>query len=103
MGGPARDGKWVFRKQRREVAVKVDGPLTIAASEVAISAGLDGLDIVVASYPSLKRRLEKGELVRVLPDWEQDAIAAHAIYPNGQAKPAAGAFTEFLVRELVDF
>jgi DNA-binding transcriptional LysR family regulator len=98
VAGPAAKSGLTLRRGDREVSVPLNGPFAITAGEVAINAGAAGLGIIAASYPSIAREIELGELVPLLPDWDAGMIEAHAVFPSGRApKPAARSFVDFLV------
>ncbi len=60
-----------------------------------------GLGIVAASYPSVAREIERGKMIRLLPDWDMGELEAHAVFRSGQSpKPSARAFVEFLIAHL---
>ncbi len=103
IAGPVAGKCWTLSGPDGEVTITPHGRLSIAAAEAGVSAGLAGLGIVTASYTSLKRDLETGALVRLLPDWSLGMLDCYAVFPGGQAaKPSAKAFAEFLQRDLRD-
>jgi DNA-binding transcriptional LysR family regulator len=98
VAGPAVKTGLTLRREAREVSVPLNGRFAVTAAEVAINAGVAGLGIIAASYPSIAREIEVGDLIRLLPDWEAGTLDAHAVFPSGQApKPSARSFMEFLV------
>jgi len=101
VAGPAAGSGLTLRKKDREVLVPVNGTIAITGAEVAINAGVAGLGIIAASYPSVAREIERGELIRLLPDWEIGDLEAHALFPSGQSpKPSARAFVDFLIERI---
>jgi DNA-binding transcriptional LysR family regulator len=101
LAGPVAASEWTFRKGDQQLAIKPKGALSITGSEVGMNACIEGLGIILASYPSLRDYLARGELTRLLPDWDMGEIESHALFPSGQAaKPAARIFVEFLQQEL---
>jgi DNA-binding transcriptional LysR family regulator len=98
VAGPASRRGLVFRQGQRDVPVPISGQIAISGAEVAINAGVAGLGIIAASYPSISREIQRGELIRLLPDWDLGDVEAHAIFPSGQEpKPSARAFVNFLI------
>jgi DNA-binding transcriptional LysR family regulator len=90
-----------FRQNARVTSVRVDSPLSITANEVAMASAIAGLGIAVSSESSARTELETGKLVRVLPDWDLGSMELNALFVSGKTiKPAARAFTDFLLREL---
>ena len=103
MAGPASATTWSFRRGEDVIAFKPEGQLSISSSEVGVNAGLAGLGIIAASYPSLRDHISEGELLRILGNWDIGNIECHALFPSGQAaKPAARVFAEYLRQQLRD-
>jgi DNA-binding transcriptional LysR family regulator len=101
VAGPAAKTGLTLRRQDRAVSVPLNGRFAVTAAEVAINAGVAGLGIIAASYPSIAREIESGDLVRLLPEWEAGMLEAHAVFPGGQApKPSARSFVDFLIERL---
>lgn len=101
VAGPLADDMLVLKKDGREVSIRVSGNLTINGTDAGISAGLSGLGLVVASLPALKTDIDRGALVKILPEWNMGELEAHALFPGGQApKPAARAFVDFLIETM---
>lgn len=99
VAGPAAGHSVVLKSGGEEFPLQLNGRLTIQGNQAAVSAGTEGLGLVVATMPTLMREIEAGTLVRVLRDWDMGELAAHALFPSGQdPKPAARAFVEFLIR-----
>jgi DNA-binding transcriptional LysR family regulator len=75
--------------------------LTIRASLGAIAAAVEGLGIVMTPLGACRRELERGELVRLLPEWDAGTVELNAVYASGRAaKPSARAFVDFLIAAL---
>lgn len=101
--GPAPIGPnaWTFSKEGRRVSARIEGRLTIAASEGAIAAAVAGLGITVTSLWACRAEIERGELVRIMKDWEMAAVELHALFPSGRAASlAARAFINYLGPQL---
>jgi DNA-binding transcriptional LysR family regulator len=90
-----------FRKDGRVASVRVEGQLAVTINEGAIAAAKAGLGIVASSLSSAKAELESGALVRILSDWDFGSMELNALFVSGKTtKPAARAFTDFLIGEL---
>ncbi len=102
ISGVAGNGAGVsFRKEGQVSSVKVDGQLTVSANEGCVAAAVAGIGIVVTTSGSCANELQNGSLVRLLDRWDLGSVELNAVYAMGrQAKPAARAFTEFLIAEL---
>src|SRR6266851_8268 len=89
--GPASlRGNWSFRKGDTATSFQVEGKLTISASLGAIAAAVEGLGIVMTPLGACRRELERGELVRLLPEWDAGTVELNAVYASGRAaKPSA--------------
>jgi DNA-binding transcriptional LysR family regulator len=97
--GPAGlGGHWSFRKDDTATSFQVEGKLTIRASLGAIAAAVEGLGIVMTPLGTCRRELERGELVRLLPEWDAGTVELNAVYASGRAaKPSARAFVDDLI------
>src|ERR1700739_4215849 len=100
--GPASlGGHWSFRKGDTATSFQVDGRLIIRASLGAIAAAVEGLGIVMTPLCACRRELERGELVRLLPEWDAGRVGLNAIYRTGRAaKPSARALVDYLIAAL---
>ena len=74
-------GRWTLQGPRGPETVKVGGPLSASNGEVVHGWALDGHGIILRSVWDVGPALERGELVRVLPGYEQPADV-WAIYPS---------------------
>ncbi|MBZ9985289.1 MULTISPECIES: LysR family transcriptional regulator [unclassified Mesorhizobium] len=90
-----------FRKGGRITSVRVDSALSITTNEVATASAVAGLGVAASSENSARAELDAGKLVRVLPDWDFGSMELNALFVSAKTiKPAARAFTDFLLREL---
>lgn len=81
-------GVWRLRSGSEDETVKVTGPLSSNNGEIVLRWAVDGRGIVLRSLWDAGPHIERGELVRVLPDYRQDANV-WAVYPprlTGSAK-----------------
>lgn len=81
-------GVWKLRNGSAEETVKVTGPLSSNNGEIVLQWAVDGAGIVLRSMWDAAPYLNSGELVRVLPEYRQDANV-WAVYPprlTGSAK-----------------
>jgi len=101
LGPGSLGGQWSFRKSGTTTSFQVEGRLTAWASEGAIAAAVEGLGILMVPYGSCRRELERGELIRVLPDWDAGTVELNAVFASGRAaKPSARAFVDYLIAAL---
>lgn len=87
-----------FSKDGRVASVRAKSQLMITINEGAIACAKAGLGVVAASLNTVRAELESGAMARVLPDWDFGSMEVNALFVSGKAiKPAARAFTDFLV------
>src|SRR3984957_14300984 len=100
--GPASlGGHWSFRKGDTATSFQVEGKLTIRASLGAVAAAVEGLGIVMTPLGACRWELARGELVRLLPEWDAGTVELNAVYASGRAaKPSARAFVDYLIAAL---
>lgn len=100
--GPAHlSPTFSFSKDGRFASVRVKSQLTVTINEGAIAAAKAGLGVVGTALNSARDELESGALVRVLSDWDFGSMEVNALFVSGKTiKPAARAFTDFLIEEL---
>jgi len=80
---------------RREVRVTAHAsvPDPVVSRQLAIA----GVGITLLSQPLARADVERGHLVRVLPDWEPDPVELHAVYPSPlHSSPKVRVFLQFL-------
>jgi DNA-binding transcriptional LysR family regulator len=95
--GPQGVGDWTFRKGGTAASVRLDGRLRITVLQGAYVAAVAGMGIVLTTLPAIRRELESGALVRVLPDWDMGSVDVHAVFTNGRAaKPSARAIVDYV-------
>src|SRR5882672_6622129 len=93
--GSARRVPSGIRERRARSAVTGMGRLG------AIAAAVEGLGIVMTPLGACRRELERGELVRLLPEWDAGTVVLNAVYASGRAaKPSARAFVDYLIPAL---
>jgi DNA-binding transcriptional LysR family regulator len=101
LGPGSIGGHWTFRKDGRATSIQVEAKLTVRTSEGAIAAAGAGLGIVMAPFGACRREVRRGELIRVLPEWDAGAVELNAVFAGGRAaKPAARAFVDHLIAAL---
>ncbi|WP_292937783.1 LysR substrate-binding domain-containing protein [Noviherbaspirillum sp.] len=81
-------GVWKLRSGADEQTVKVTGPLSSNHGEIVVRWAVEGAGIMLRSMWDAGRHIECGELVRILPEYQQEANI-WAVYPQrltGSAK-----------------
>lgn len=96
---------WTLRRVRAgagegEVSVELPRPRAIFNDPEAIAhAALMGLGVAMLPMPFVERGLRSGELLRLLPDWYQDAGAVWLYYPSKKLlPPKTRVFIDFVLQ-----
>jgi DNA-binding transcriptional LysR family regulator len=80
---------WDFRKDGRELRVRVKGRVVFNAVAMMRQAALEGLGLAYLPEDFVKTAIQKGWLVRVLADWCPPRPGYHLYYPSRrQPSPA---------------
>jgi DNA-binding transcriptional LysR family regulator len=89
---------WEFEREGEVVRVEPTGPLLVgvSASDLAVSAAIDGIGIVTHFEDWLRPHLDSGALEPVLEEWWQSFSGPFLYYPGRRLVPAP-------LRALVDF
>jgi DNA-binding transcriptional LysR family regulator len=88
---------WTFRKDTIEQSVKLEGRVSISATEGLRAAVFSHLGLAVASGWAFSPELRSGEVVSVLDDWLLPSIPLSALYPTGRmASSKARQFASFV-------
>ena len=69
---------------------------TLAFRTGGFSTLVEGLDYAAAGDTGMNFYSPRGDLVRVLPEWQLPDIGVYAVYPAGRSLPAK-------TRSLIDF
>lgn len=80
---------WHFRRGRRELNVKVEGPLTFNSLPPIIQAAVEGFGLAYTVADSVQAQVEEGRLVRVLEEWCPVVQGYHLYYPSRKHKAPA--------------
>ena len=71
--------------------------------EAIAHAALMGLGVAMLPMPFVERGLRSGELLRLLPDWHQDAGAVWLYYPSKKLlPPKTRVFIDFVLERFRD-
>jgi DNA-binding transcriptional LysR family regulator len=101
LGPGSLSGHWSFRKGGTATSLQVEGKLTIRVSLGGIAAAVKGLGILMTPLGACRWELERGELIRLLPEWDAGTVELSAVYASGRAaKPSARAFVDYLIAAL---
>jgi DNA-binding transcriptional LysR family regulator len=78
----------VFQQGAATYVVPVSSRLQINESRALMSAALDGFGIVLGPEDFLRAALARGELVRVLPDYDAPSRSMHLVYTANRQRTA---------------
>jgi DNA-binding transcriptional LysR family regulator len=73
---------WEFEKKRRDVNVRVDGPLVFSNNILSVEASLKGLGLAYVTEDQVQSQIKSGLLKRVLDDWCPPFPGYHLYYPS---------------------
>lgn len=92
--------RWEFARRGEQIAMDVNGPLTLDNSALRLEVALNGIGLVYMNEYSARKDIQAGRLVRVLEDWTVPHEQL-ALYYSGHRHVPAGlrAFVE-LIREI---
>jgi DNA-binding transcriptional LysR family regulator len=92
---------WSFTRGGAATSVAVEGRVQVATADGVIACVKAGLGIAVASRWMCRAELDRGEVQRILRDYELDSVDVHAIYPAGpRPSPKVRAFSDYLAAAL---
>lgn len=74
-------GRWALRGPNGVSTVRVSGPLSANNGEIVRQWAIDGHGVILRSLWDVSPAIQKGELVRILPDYTQEADV-WAVYPS---------------------
>ncbi|MBX9458660.1 MAG: LysR family transcriptional regulator [Rhizobium sp.] len=83
-----RLNNWEF--ERNGETIRINPPETVIATamELELAAARGGLGIVGTFHDFVREHIESGELVEVLPDWQQPFSGPFLYYPSRRHMPA---------------
>lgn len=91
-----REGWTLYDQAGNASNVQIRGQLCANNGEVLKQAAIAGMGVALLPDFELIAALEKGELVRILPDYSAQTVSVYAVYPSRQFLPEK-------TRVLVDF
>ncbi len=80
---------WEFKAQGRPLQVRVDGPLILNDSDMALHAALSGLGIAMAYEDTVAEHIAQGRLVRVLQTYCPSFPGCYLYHPSRRQTPPA--------------
>lgn len=95
---------WCFEQDGREVLV--DPPSRFRVNNITCAREAAKAGLGVASLPAMLclEELERGELVSLLPEWQQPRVPIYLLFPERRLMPRKlRAFIDFMVENGVEF
>lgn len=95
---------WCFERDGREVLV--DPPSRFRVNNITCAREAAKAGLGVASLPAMLclEELERGELVSLLPEWQQPRVPIYLLFPERRLMPRKlRAFIDFMVENGVEF
>jgi DNA-binding transcriptional LysR family regulator len=87
---------WTYRRGAEVAEVRITGRLMVAEFGTMLGACLEGVGIARVKAIGVRRLIDRGELVELLPDWTGESFPLYALYPSRHLPPAK-------VRAFIDF
>jgi DNA-binding transcriptional LysR family regulator len=101
--GSSSGSGWNFARAGIVKSVMVEGRVQVATADGVMACVKAGLGVAVVSRWMCRTELERGEVQRILGDFELDPVDIHAIYPAGpRPSPKVKAFSDYLAAALSD-
>jgi DNA-binding transcriptional LysR family regulator len=96
--GDTADGAvWRIRRGSEAKEIRVESRVAVPDPAISHQLALAGAGISSLSQTIGRRDLERGRLIRLLPEWEPDAVELHAVYSSRlSSSPKVRAFVQFL-------
>ncbi|EAS43678.1 LysR family transcriptional regulator [Photobacterium profundum] len=83
-----KDNVWSFRKEEESHQIKVKGNYRVDSADSIRDATLTGNGIGYLATYLLKDELQKGQLIRLMPDWDlTQYMPLYAVYPRHKYLP----------------
>jgi DNA-binding transcriptional LysR family regulator len=92
--------QWELEKPGEELALSVQGAVTIDNAQLAIALALQGAALAYLPEPHIARHLRNGELLRVLEDWAPMGEGFHIYYSGYRQVPTGLRLLIDLIREI---
>ncbi|UXI70510.1 LysR family transcriptional regulator [Tahibacter amnicola] len=87
---------WRFQRDGAWTEVRVTGNRRVDDASIARQWAVAGAGILLKSPLEQRQDMERGALVRLLPEWQSESYPLHAVMPSGRFIPAR-------VRAVVDY
>lgn len=90
---------WVFQKSGETQAIDITPGSYVVNNGLALKqAASAGLGIMLTPEIFIEKEIQRGELIKLLPEWEADSHALYAVYPyHREQSQKIRVFIDFLV------
>jgi len=99
-GVQGESSDWALLRLRRGSdlqVVRVESRVSVPDPTITYQLALAGAGVALLAQSATRTDVKQGRLVRLLPDWEPDAVELHAVYPSRlNSSPNVRAFLQFL-------
>ena len=102
LGEPADGAVWRLRRGARETSVElkeisVESRVAVPDPAISHQLAVAGVGISILSQTAGAPDVERGRLIRLLPEWEPEPVEIHALYSSRlSSSPKVRAFVQFL-------
>jgi DNA-binding transcriptional LysR family regulator len=96
-GEPAESAIWRLRRNSELREIRVEARASVPDPTICQQLAVSGVGVALLSQSAVRRDVERGRLVRLLPDWEPEPIELYALYSSRlSASPKVRVFLQFL-------
>lgn len=94
---------WRLRCGTESIAIRVEARVLAPDPTINHQLTLAGAGVALLAQSVVRGDVEQGRLIRILPDWEPEPVALHALYPSRlDSSPKVRAFLQFLRKRFGD-
>lgn len=96
-GEPLDSVIWRLRRGLDAEEVRVESRVSVPDPTLTHQLAVAGVGVALLSQAVARADVNRGRLVRLLPEWEPEPVELHAVYPSRlHSSPNVRAFLEFL-------
>ncbi|SMC73885.1 LysR family transcriptional regulator [Rhizobium sp. RU36D] len=71
-----------FRKGEEEIEIAPRYIVSVNDSRTYVNAALSGIGVIQAPRFMVREAVERGDLVKILPEWDRDPLPLYVVYPQ---------------------
>lgn len=100
-GAPLDSTLWRLRSGTDRREVRVIAHASVPDPEVSRQLAIAGIGVALLSQPLARPDIDRGLLVRLLPEWEPEPVELHAVYSSPlHSSPKVRVFLQFIREHL---